>query len=120
MGLKLESPGNSLPASNVENSVEVVVLDEQAAEGEQRQLRVLPDLQVLQVLGGWVHKLYMFTATWSLLVENTCWKVESPMSGVIPISSLFKLRQVESKRTRSGSGQGQEMDNCKLVIHPNT
>jgi len=43
-------PGNSLPASNVENSVEVVALDEQAAEGEQRQLRVLPDLQVLQVL----------------------------------------------------------------------
>ena len=64
--------------------MEVVALDEQAADGEQRQLRVLPDLQLLQVLGGWVHTLHIFTATWSLLVEKTCWKVESPMSGVIP------------------------------------
>ena len=118
LGLKLESPGNSLPAGNVENSAEVVALDEQAAEGEQRQLRVLPDLQVLQVLGRWVHTLHMFIATWSLLVEKTCWKVASPMSGVIPITSLFKLRQAESKRTRRCSGQGQEMDNCKLVIQP--
>ena len=52
--VKVESPGNSLPAGKVENSVEVVALDEQAAEGEQRQPRVLPDLQDLQVLGEWV------------------------------------------------------------------
>ena len=49
---KSESPGDSLPASNVKNSVEVVALDKQAAEGEQRQPRVLPDLQGLQVLGA--------------------------------------------------------------------
>ena len=46
-----ELPGNGLPAGDVYNSVEVVTLDEQAADGEKRQLSVLPDLQVLQVLG---------------------------------------------------------------------
>ena len=67
---------------------------------------------------GWVHNSWPFDATWSLLVEKTSWKVESAMSGVIPITSFFKLRQALSKRTRRGSGQGQEMENCKLVICP--
>ena len=67
---------------------------------------------------GWVHNSWPFDATWSLLVEKTSWKVESAMSGVIPITSFFKLRQALSKRTRRGSGQGQEMENCKLVIWP--
>ena len=64
--VKVESPGNSLPAGNVENSVEVVALDEQAAEGEQRQPRVLPDLQGLQVLGGCI-------TVDPLLPPGACW-----------------------------------------------
>ena len=47
---RTKSPGNTLPAGNVYNRVEVVALNKQAAEGEQRQLRVLSDLQALQVL----------------------------------------------------------------------
>ena len=45
-------------------------------------------------------------------MEKTCWKVESATSGVIPITNFFKFRQALSKRTRRGSGQGQEMENC--------
>ena len=47
-----KQPVNGLPAGDVYNSVEVVTLDKQAADGEKRQLPVLPDLQVLQVLGA--------------------------------------------------------------------
>ena len=46
-----KQPVNGLPAGDVYNSVEVVTLDKQAADGEKRQLPVLPDLQVFQVLG---------------------------------------------------------------------
>ena len=41
--------------------------------------------------------------TWSLLVEKTCWRMESLMSGAIPINNFFKLMQALGRRTRRGS-----------------
>ena len=102
---RTKSPGHTLPARNIKNSVEVVTLNKQAAEGEQGQVRVLPDLQGLQVL----RQAYQFLSrvdpdtTWSLLVEKTCWRMESLMSGAIPINNFFKLMQALRRRTRRGS-----------------